>query len=379
MSHFEVPVVRVGTIEKHPNADTLGLTQVFAYPVIIKLGELRPGDLACYVPVDAVVPATPEWAFLTPAETVVVIDPATGVETKVQRPRPQREERIKAKRLRKIFSMGLLRPLPAGLVASEGDDLAERLGIKKYDPPPPAAFGGDNAAAPFADVPDGVSRYIPVYEVENLRRFPGVFAEGEPVTVSEKIHGTSFRAVHDGTRLHVGSHRTWKREEARNMYWAAALAAKLDETLRRAPRHVLYGEVFGVGVQDLQYGLRERQLRAFDVFDMANGRFLDHEDAVRFAREAGVDFVPELHRGPFSAAVLELSSGKTTLGGAHIREGVVIKPLRERIADVLAEEMSASSARDVDELAVEKRVRGRVILKFVSEAYLLREGGTEFH
>ena len=68
--------------------------------------------------------------------------------------------------------------------------------------------------------------------------------------------------------------------------------------------------------------------------------------------------VPVLYSGPFSLAKLqELTDGATTLGGAHVREGVVVRPAAERASHEF----------------------GRVILKSVSAKYLTRRGGTEFN
>ena len=68
--------------------------------------------------------------------------------------------------------------------------------------------------------------------------------------------------------------------------------------------------------------------------------------------------MPVLYQGPFSLAKLqELTDGATTLGGAHVREGVVVKPAAERVSHEF----------------------GRVILKSVSGRYLTRKGGTEFN
>lgn len=55
----------------------------------------------------------------------------------------------------------------------------------------------------------------------------------------------------------------------------------------------------------------------------------------------------------------EFTSGKETISGneTNIREGIVIKPIFERVDFSL----------------------GRVVLKSVSEEYLLRKGGTEFN
>ena len=64
--------------------------------------------------------------------------------------------------------------------------------------------------------------------------------------------------------------------------------------------------------------------------------------------------VPVLYSGPFSKAVMiEHTEGKTVAGSeVHMREGIVVTPRMERRTD-----------------------RGeRVIVKSVSEAYLLRRG-----
>jgi hypothetical protein len=57
-----------------------------------------------------------------------------------------------------------------------------------------------------------------------------------------------------------------------------------------------------------------------------------------------------LHRGPFDLATVKgLAEGKTTLGGGHIREGVVVRTAKERRDPVL----------------------GRVVLKFISDEFCL--------
>ena len=52
MSEFHIETLRVGPLERHPNADNLSITRVRDYPVILRTGELQEGDLAVYVPVD---------------------------------------------------------------------------------------------------------------------------------------------------------------------------------------------------------------------------------------------------------------------------------------------------------------------------------------
>lgn len=135
------------------------------------------------------------------------------------------------------------------------------------------------------------------------------------------------------------------------------------------PFYIL-GEIFGTGVQDLTYGNLPTQFRIFDIYvgEPGKGIYMNGprvQDVVNdmnaFSDDISVElsYVPELYRGPFSKEVLtEYTDGKETASGteAHMREGVVVRPVVER--------------RD-DEI-------GRVILKSVSEKYILRRNATEY-
>lgn len=329
MSTFQVPVVRIGAMVAHPDADTLDITSVGEYPVIVKRGAFQPGDLAAYIPVDALVPPTEAFAFLTPAGG---------------KPRP---ERIKARRLRGIFSMGMLHPAPAGL--TEGDDAAEALGIVKWEQPESLSVGGDDEAAPERLT-------LPVYDIENWRAHSKVLVDGELVQITEKIHGCNARYLLRDGRLWVFSRTRCKRESDVSVWWRAARACGLADRLVGAESFAVYGEVYGQ-VQDLKYGEASVRFRAFDVLDTNTLRYLDVPDFVAFCDARGIERVPVLYEGPYSAEILKSHADGLTVagGGKHIREGVVVKPLVNRV----------------------ERSLGRVILKLVSEAYLLRKGGTE--
>lgn len=326
-SEHNVEVVRLGHIEKHPNADSLSITYVGGRPVIMRTGEFAEGDVAVYVPVDAVVPADdPRWAFLGDSR------------------------RIRAKRLRGVFSMGLLTAPEPGMV--EGDIVNERMRIETYEPPADVGTGGDNEPAP------GIN--APVYtDIESWRKWhdvPGVWPDPDEVVVcTEKIHGANARYVwHDG-RLWCGSRTNWKREDPRSAWWQAAAAGRLAEKLSRVPGFVVYGEVYGQ-VQDLRYGVPSGvRFVAFDVLDAAARaapRYLDGAGA-GLLYELDIPRVPVLYEGPVRGVDPALANGKSVLAqGACIREGFVVRPHRERWHDGL----------------------GRVVLKLVGEDYHLRKG-----
>ncbi len=91
----------------------------------------------------------------------------------------------------------------------------------------------------------------------------------------------------------------------------------------------------------------------FDIYDSKMGTWYEVESFEAFIRQHGLPGCPELYRGPYDAeAIAAMAEGKTTLPGAdHVREGVVVKPLRERWDQEI----------------------GRVFLKQPGEGYLLRK------
>src|SRR5512133_1194053 len=346
MTEFRIEVVKLGAVEKHPNADKLSITQVNGgYPCIVANGDFKEGDLAVYIPVDALVPTSrPEFAFLSKD---------AGVDGFA---------RIKARRLRGVFSMGLLIPAPKGVKA--GDDCQQMLGIGKWLPPAerepvpkvdkrpwwnrklakwfPWAFAKRRVPGPK----------VPYYDIEGMRRHKHLFQYGEDVVVTEKIHGAQFRAVFTGGRFYIGSRTVWGRPPESE--WGI-VAAKYDlaTKLREFPDMVLFGEVCG-NVQDLKYGLPNSvDLMAFDALALKPNAFLDWSELSIMCHHIGVPMVPPLYRGPWKPELAEMSEGPSTVAGAkHIREGIVVKPAKERIDPHF----------------------GRVILKLPGEGYLTRKG-----
>lgn len=322
MSEFHVQVVKVGAIEKHPNADTLSIADVDGYPVIVRTGEYAEGDKAVYVPVDAIVPADdPRWAFLGG------------------------HVRIRAKRLRGIFSMGLL--TPADPSWEVGQDVRDALRIDKHDPEMKLA----SVPAEDDDKDPGL---MPVYDIEGLRKYKSLFEPGEAVWISEKIHGQNARFVHDGERLHIGSRTKFKKVDSAATWARVAERYELASKLAAYPGIAIYGETYGNNA-DMPYGVKRPEgdrLVLFDALDTKTRRWFDVDEFLAFAVSLGLPVVPTLYRGPWDSALISLAEGKTTMPDAdHVREGIVVKPVRERF---------------------DKRV-GRVFLKLAGEGYLLRK------
>ncbi|MFD6432153.1 RNA ligase (ATP) [Streptomyces venezuelae] len=343
------------TIHEHPGADALELAQVGLYRAVVAKGVHRTGESAVYIPEQSVLPAGL-------VEELGLTGRLAG----------GNRDRVKAVRLRGELSQGIVcRPAALADVdlaraAADGTDFAELLGITKWVPPIPPTMSGDVEAAPDL---------LPWVDIENVQRYPDIFAPGEPVVLTEKLHGSACLVTYvaESGRVHVsskgfGAKSLALREDPRNLYWravhghgVAAAAAKLAERLG-ARRVGIFGEVYGDGVQDLAYGADgRRDTLGYAVFDVSADidgqvRWLDATELL----DGELPLVPRLYAGPYDTdRVLELATGRETVSGRalHLREGVVIRPAVERYSPVTG---------------------GRAIAKAVSPAYLTRKGGTEY-
>lgn len=327
-------VTKIGDITKHDNADTLGITEIDGRPCVVRLGEWQTGDLAVYVPVDSLVPvADARFAFLA--------DKAKGA-----------TYRVRAMRLRGVFSMGLLVRPDANM--AEGEVVNDALGIGTYEPDASQGHGpGGSFTAGDQERDPGI---LPKYDVESARKYRRLLTEGEEVVLTEKVHGANARFVwHDG-RLHCGSRTQFKKPGTGSMWWDVAERYGL-ERLERCEGIALFGEVYGQ-VQDLKYGCADHRLVLFDALDYRTRKWLDYDAFLDLARQLALPVAPELYRGPWNEdrwpEFKALAEGPTVIGGGvHTREGWVLRPTTERYDHRL----------------------GRVQMKYVGEGYLTRKGG----
>lgn len=380
MSKLIVKIREITEVIPHPNADLLEILKIDHWQTIYSKDVFKAGDQCVYFPPDSVFPEDV-------AEFLGILN-YTSPLGKVNGIRPP-GVRVRAIRLRAEESFGLVVTVDAldnvlqtfpRLDDSEeppellevGSDVAALFGVTKYEPPEPCRDG--DAAAPHP-------RFHAYTGIENIRNFGDIFEDGEEVIITEKLHGMNARVgkiktVDDETGDVVwdymcGSHGVRRKEfdtsGVRSQFWnimTDSIKALLDELCDDENNVVLFGEIFGPGVQDMHYGIGCPNFRVFDLsvnmkylgFDEKQGHFNDHS----------IITVPNLYRGPFSWDIVkEHTSGPTTMceaedaGKFKGREGIVITPVVERFD-------------------VEVGGDGRVILKSISADYHARKGGTEF-
>lgn len=331
MSNLIVPVTTIEALQPHPNADRLELAHVLGWQLVVPKGQYHIGQKLVYFPIDTILPLEVSERF--------------GVTRYLSK------QRIRCAKLRGEPSFGLA--IPPDLDWPIGENVAEFYGARKYEPPVRVTAGDAEKDHPL---------FVAYTEIENMRNFPTVFEPGETVILSEKIHGTSARVGLIEGELMAGSKQVRRKRPAEdrfasNTYWfplslepVRALVEELGSEHRQV---ILFGEVYGSKIQSFHYGLHGvLGFRAFDL--LLDGAYLDWPRFLEICARHGVETVPVLARLAFDLhEIRRFSEGKTQLmqQDAHIREGVVVRPERERH---------------------DPRI-GRVILKYVSDSYLFGE------
>lgn len=368
MSQLIVPAVRVQKIYPHPGADTLDFIEVQGWRCIVKRGSVKKGDWGAYFPIDSVL--TPE------------IQNAAFKDAKVK----PKEGRVRTVKIRGEIAQGLF--LAKDLLPvfprypQEGMDLAEVLGVTKYEPP--AASIPVHMQTSKKSTRKKVNPNFKEYtDLQHLKWFTNVFEPGEQIVITEKVHGTSARYG----RVPLEADTFWKKLKklvgllASHEYVYGSRKVQLQSKTHRTTSfygddvwslnakklgmqdllldgEVVYGEIYGEGIQkNYSYG-KSADDRSFVVYDVQkDGKFLDHADLVHWCRSKGLQMVPTLYVGPFSGEIVEEhTNGPSVLDPkTKVREGCVVRPNVERHTH-----------------------NGRAVYKSVSPAFLLGDQ-TDFH
>lgn len=361
MSSLIIEVCKVQEVCHHPNADRLDIVKVKGWECIVGRDQYKEGDLVVFCPPDSIIPK--------------------DLVEKYELEYLKKDGRVGATRLRKVMSYGLV--LNAEPSWKEGKDVASILGITKYDPPEPSYSKGKGGSIVSRKKQNPL--FFKYTDIENIRNFMDVFKEGEEVIVTEKIHGANTRVArlpiwisNKQNLLYriknwINKMRGIKSEfvygsrnvqlfgsaKKNNFYgddvWGKVVKKYNLENII-PENHIVYGEVYGSGIQDLTYGMKDGQIDLI-IFDiLVNGNWASWDYVVNFCEENNLPHVPVIYRGSFKMDdVLKMCEGKSILYPPQIREGVVVKTTSEE---------SGNS--------------NRKILKVINPDYLTRKGGTEF-
>ena len=362
MSSLIVKVCKVESIEKHPNADRLSVVKVGGWNCIVGLDQYKIGDKVVFIPPDCIIP--------------------NNLIEKYNLEYLRNNGRTGTVKLRGYISQGLILDVPEGNW-KVGDDVANAMGITKYEQPEPKFSIGGGRQTSKRKLNPLFDKYT---DIENINNFNDVFKEGDLVVVTEKIHGCNGRwsnlpiayskmlpmiekmkfvwnkyILNKKFEFVYGSHNVQLTSDSKNKnfygddVWGK-IAKKYDLVNKVEKNTIIYGEVYGEGIQDLTYGLKGIDFVVFDI--KQNGKYLNWDEVVDYCEEYSLPYVPVIdYITKFDNNELKnWTNGKSLLCPSQMREGCVIKPITEEN---------------------DPRI-GRKILKSVSADYLIRKDGTEY-
>ena len=314
MAEFRVIKAKI-KIFPHPNAQRLELLKIGTFQGVVEKGMYQDGDAIVFAPEKSILPdelAEDYRKYLRGAE----------------------KNRVGTIRLRGQLSMGVIIPLERvdrEDIFPYDEDISEKLGIIKYEPPIPQSLAGE--VEPVIDF-----TYVTKHDVEQFRIYAENFVPNEPVRVTEKIHGSQvvyFRNKNGEiavTSKGMLSRGLTLKESQGNFYWTAGRNLNVFETLACLfPNNdvQLFGEVVPIQ-KGFNYGFNKPSALFYKL--VVDGRIFPYTEV---PEEIKTNWVPILYEGEYDLDKIvklcekikyETVSGKKL----HISEGGVVVPIEPR-------------------------------------------------
>jgi RNA ligase (TIGR02306 family) len=349
-------VATINEIKAIPNADNIEQVVVGGWNAITKKGEFKEGDLTVIATTDAVIPE----AF----------SEKMGVTSYLRK-----GGRVRTVKLRGVYSECLIIPtkyIPGyGDRYQDGDDMMEKFGIVKYEPPVKQIQLASGRKIKWRDN----QNFHIYYKFPNLKNVAGMFTEEDLVEITRKIHGTNARyGIVRKSKLSFwdkvkkffkladkwidyeyiyGSHNCEKGSDSQGFYstdvWRT-IAEKYDikeklwsyiknRNVEIGEGIILYGEIYGAGIQkNYDYGLTDIEFAGFDV--KLRGEYLstyDTWDLIQYRLE--LPHVEILHYGDWTQEIQDKFTFNNFIEGTKVpHEGIVIKYYtgdRKKVAKVI--------------------------------------------
>ena len=341
-------VAKINEIKEIPGADNIEQAIIGGWNCITKKGEHKVNDMVVVATTDAVIPLD--------------LSDNLGVTNYLRK-----GQRVRTVKLRGVYSECLIIPLSylKGKVTmghqdiKEGMDCMELLGIFKYEPPIRQIQLAGGRKIKYKDNPN----FKVYYKFPNAKNVKGMFNEENYVQITRKIHGTNARyGIIKKTKLSFidkirkffrladewidyeyiyGSHNVEKGSDTQGFYstdvWRTIDEkygikeklwhfAKLAEAKYIGDGMILYGEIYGAGIQKgYDYGLTDIHFSGFDLY--GGGGYLSTEMTYMvISDELDLPHVEILYEGPWSQEIQDKYTFNNFIEGTKTpHEGIVIK------------------------------------------------------
>ena len=350
-------IAKINEVKAIEGADNIELVIAGGWNAITKKEEFKEGDLTVIATTDAVIPE----AF----------SEKMGVTSYLRK-----GGRVRTVKLRGVYSECLIIPtkyIPGyGDMYKEGDDMMEKLGITKYEPPVKQIQLASGRKIKWRDN----QNFHIYYKFPNLKNVDGMFTSEDEVQITRKIHGTNARygIVKKGALTFwdkvkkflriadewidyeyiYGSHNCEKGSDSQGFYstdvWRTiserdGIKEKLWDLVKAlevstvGDGFILYGEIYGAGIQkNYDYGLEDIRFAGFDL--KVNNEYFS-TDSAQYAIEYLLELphVEVLYEGKWNQEIQDSFVFNNFIQGTKVpHEGIVIKIIsgdRKKVAKVI--------------------------------------------
>ena len=277
-------IQKVEEVQPIEGADRIVRIRVKNWWLIALKDEFKVGDQCVYHEIDSLCPKdNPIYQFLSKGNTLKTI----SVEGK-----EYSGYRLKTIRLRGQISQGLAIPVERfrlegyfkATTKNIGDDVSEELGIVKWEMPIPAALSGK--------IKGNFPSFIPKTDEERVQNLGTLLKEQEGTLMyaTEKLDGSSATYYKKDSIFGVCSRNLELQDTPENTFWQAARKYDLENKLPEG--YSIQAELIGPGIQQNKYKLNDHQLWFFNVFDIANQKYLNMDQMLQFFDNLELPIVP---------------------------------------------------------------------------------------
>jgi hypothetical protein len=343
-------VEKITAIDPIPGADAIEVASVLGWKCVVgKKDNFKVGDSIVYIEIDSIMPEKPEYEFLR-----------------------QRKFRVRTIKLRGQVSQGLVLPMSVlpEKKYKEGQDVTELLGVTHYDPESPTH---GEPKVPQNKYLRFITKFLFRFWIFRklllplMRKEKGAWPEwfsktdeeriqGEPsflrdfkgcvCYVTEKCDGQSATFFYKKSKVNllknaifgVCSRSQWLKTPDDSNWWKSARKYNLEQVLANYYKEmgkelVIQAEQVGPGIQKNKYGLKEVELRVFNIKNITDNYHFDAMEMELFCKENGLQTVPILNTQFILTETVEemvkLADGKSQLNDKVDREGIVIRYIKE--------------------------------------------------
>jgi RNA ligase (TIGR02306 family) len=307
-----VTIQRVKKISVIPDSDFLETAHIMGWQCVVKKGEFHEGDTGVYFEVDSFLPVEPRYEFLRKSSYRENPDNGQGF-------------RIRTAKMRGQLSQGLILPyslFPELEGASEGDDVTEKLQVKKWYAPETSTAGGKI----IGERPHG----IPTSDEIRIQSATDLIERlhNKPYYITTKMDGTSGTVYYIDGKTGCCSRNKEIEDDENAMYWIPVYKYGLREKLAALGKNIiLTGEICGPGIQKNKLRLPGIEWYVFDVIDRDSGGYVSYDSLCEICTTLGVAVVPLEERGEHFAYSLEtlLEKAKGRYPSGLDKEGIVVR------------------------------------------------------